>query len=190
MSVPDDLRRELFEAGDRAWEEFRAHASARHHLFIPSDPGEVYAGLVPLVDRAHSFLELGSAAGVITILADLLGFEAYGIELEPWLVGRSVELAERFGSGATFAEGTFVPEDYQNVIEDLPADFETPDAGADAYDELGLELDEFDLVFNYPWPGTEDWLQEMMHRHARRDALLLTFDAKEGLRLDEGPWGH
>ena len=39
-----------------------------------------------LAGRAVSFLEWGSGTGVITIMADMLGFEAYGIEINPALV--------------------------------------------------------------------------------------------------------
>ena len=121
----------------------------------------------------------------MTIVADLLGFEAFGIELDPWLVDRSMDIAERFGSRATFAEGSFVPEDFREEVELLSPEFLTATDGASGYDELGLELDHFDLVFAYPWPGEEDWLHQMVETHAHPGALLLTYDAKEGFRLTE-----
>ena len=55
--------------------------------------------------------------------------------------------------------------------------------GACGYDELELELDDFDLIYAYPWPGEEDWLYELVRRHARPGALLLTYDVSEGFRL-------
>ena len=172
----------LFRAGSEAWEEFRVVAKDRYHLFIPCDHRGAYEVLRRQRSRASTFVELGSAAGVVTILADLLGYEAYGIEIEPWLVERSCRIAEDLGSGATFAEGTFVPPAYEDEVEHLSGDFHTPTNGACAYHELGLELSDFDLVFAYPWPGEEDWLQELSRRLMRPDATLLTFDVSEGFR--------
>ena len=173
---------DLILKGSEAWEEFRALAKGRHHLFVPCDHYGAYEALRGLRSRASTFVEFGSAAGVVTIMADLLGFEAHGIEIEPWLVARSIALAEQFGSDANFAEGTFVPKAYQNDIEHLSGDFLTLTHGACAFDELGLELDDFDLVFAYPWPGEEDWLQELIRRHARADAILLTYAVNDGFQ--------
>ena len=58
------------------------------------------------------FLEWGSASGVITIMADMLGFEAYGIELDESLVNTSRTLATTFESNARFAAGSFLPAGY------------------------------------------------------------------------------
>ena len=154
-SIPPATLDRLIREGEEAWEEFRARAKDRYHLFIPCDHRGAYEALRELRPRATTFLECGSAAGVVTIMADLLGFEAYGIEIEPWLVNRSIQLAEELGSGAVFAEGTFVPTAYQDEIEHLSGDFLTPTNGACAFDELDLELSDFDLVFAYPWPGDE-----------------------------------
>ena len=189
MPYPPSIRaatldRLILEGAD-AWEEFRVHARERHHLFIPCHHREAYAALRALRSRATTFVEFGSAAGVVTIMADLLGFEAYGIEIEPWLVKRSIGLAERFDSGAVFAEGTYVPPAYQDEIELLSGDHLTPTDGASAFEELGLELSEFDLVFAYPWPDDEDWLHELFRRHARPDALLLTYAVNDGFQVSE-----
>lgn len=182
--LPATLDR-LIREGCVAQDAFRSFAKDRHHLFIPCDHHGAYETLRELRSRALTFVEFGSGAGVVTVMADLLGFEAYGIEIEPWLVNRSSEIAEQFGSSAIFAEGTFVPPAYQDEIELLSGDFLTPTNGAYAFDELGLELSDFDLVFAYPWPGDEDWLVELMRRHARDDALLLTYDVCDGFQVTE-----
>ncbi|MFT5285443.1 MAG: hypothetical protein ACI8TQ_001608 [Planctomycetota bacterium] len=176
----------LIREGDEIWSTFREREKDRFHLFIPSDQPGAYRALAQLTDRASSFVEFGSASGVITIMADLLGFEAYGIEHEPWLVDRSSDLAVQFNSGATFVEGTFVPPEFEEESELLPPDHWTPTSGAEAYEELGIGLDEFDLIYAYPWPGEEDWLREIVSRCGRPDSLLLTYDVSEGFRLYEG----
>lgn len=161
-------------------------AKDRHHLFIPCDYQDAYEALQGLTDRAHSFVELGSGSGVVTILADLLGLEACGIEAEPWLVERARQVAEELGSGAVFAEGTFVPVEYEEEIVNLSDESLTPMIGADGFEELGIELSEFDLVFAYPWPGDEEWLYELIRRYARKDVLLLTYGNRDGFHVLEG----
>ena len=189
-SIPAPKLERLIRAGDEAREEFRTFAKGRHHLFIPCDHHEAYETLRELRSRATTFVELGSGAGIVTIIADALGFEAYGIEMEPWLIERSTDIAEGFGSGATFAEGTFVQPAYQDEVEHLSGDFLTPTDGSYAFDELGLELSDFDLVFAYPWPGDEDWLAELIRRYARADVILLTYGSRDGFQVNGSPSGN
>lgn len=179
-SIPAATLARLLRAGSDAWQELQRRTGPRHHLFVPCDHRDAYEALRRLRSRTATFLELGSATGVVTILADLLGYESYGIEIDPWLVQRAVQLAAEFGSDATFAEGTFVPAEYQDDVEHLDGSRITVTGGADAYAELGLELTDFDLVFAYPWPGEEDWLHTLAQRHARPGAVLLTYDSREG----------
>lgn len=179
-SIRTQMLEALLRAGDDAWQELRRRTGPRHHLFVPCDQRDAYEVLRRLRPRAATFLELGSAAGVVTILADLLGYEACGIEIDPWLVQRSIALAEQFGSRATFAEGSFVPEAYRDAVEDLDSDRITITDGQSAFAELGLEMTDFDLVFAYPWPGEEDWLHGLVRRHARPGAILLTYDSRDG----------
>ncbi|MFT5050061.1 MAG: hypothetical protein ACI8QZ_001455 [Chlamydiales bacterium] len=182
-SIPPATLSRLLLEGDRTWEESRTRGESRNHHFVPSDHASAYDHLRLLRERASTFVELGSGSGVVTVMASLLGFDAYGIELDPWLLERSIELAEEFESNASFAEGSFVPLAYQEEIEHQSGDHFTPTAGACAYDELGLELDDFDLIFAYPWPGEEDWLDELVRLHARPDALLLAYDSSGGFQL-------
>lgn len=183
-SIPAPTLERLFERGRQLWHQFEVHVFPRNHLVVPCDHAGAYAVLQELAPRTPSLLELGSATGVVAIMADLLGMEGYGIEIEPWMVAHSTDLAAEFRSEATFVEGSFVPRDYRDAIENLPSDRLTPTEGACGYEELGLELEDFDLVFAYPWPGEEDWLHEMMRRFARPDAILLTHGATDGFRAD------
>ncbi len=41
-----------------------------------------------------------------------------------------------------------------------------------AYDDLGLDVDEFDVIFAYPWPGEEDVVIDPFDRYAATDASL------------------
>ncbi|MFT4541801.1 MAG: hypothetical protein ACI841_002842 [Planctomycetota bacterium] len=184
-SISDKVLQDLIHAGDDAWHDFRAQAGGQYHHFVPSDHLGAYDYLCRLRSRADSFVELGAGVGVVTIMADLLGFDAYGIEIESALVDRALEIAARFESSATFAEGTFVAADYQNEIQHLSGDFFTPTEGPDAFAEIGLDLSDFDLVFAYPWPGEEDWLMDLVRSHARASTLLLTYHPDGGFQVTE-----
>lgn len=186
MAHDDSRVDELLRTGAEAWRDFLANRDDHFHLFIPADQRAVYERLRGLRSEAHSFLELGAGMGIITILADLLGFDSYGIEIEPELVSASRALAAEFGSGATFVEGSFVPPGYRDDVELLDADFHSPAEGADAYAELGMDIADFDLVYVYPWPSEEEWTEELVRRHAGTHTRMLTYSVSEGVEL-RGP---
>ncbi len=183
--LDDETFEELRRRGTLAWNEFSGRRGGAFHRFIPADYDLARRHLGSLLSRSNSFIELGSGVGVITILADLLGFDAHGIEIEPELVDTSLGLAEDFSSRAIFVEGSFVPQAYRDEIELLSGDFHTVTEGADAYEEMGLELADFDLIYAYPWPGEEDWIHELVRRHASPSALFTTYSSDEGFLMVE-----
>tara|TARA_R110002072_G_scaffold10569_35_gene49272 strand:- start:2387 stop:2983 length:597 start_codon:yes stop_codon:yes gene_type:complete len=181
--LTDELFEDICREGFDLWTDFVARRGGLYHKLIPADHRAARGPLEQQRERAHSFVELGSGMGVITILADLMGYDAYGIEIDPELVDESCKLAERFGSRATFVEGSFVPLEYRDETELLDTDSLTLTEGADAYDELGMDFADFDLVFGFPWPGEEDWLFEMVRRHAGTQTTFLSFENREGYVL-------
>ena len=42
-----------------------------------------------------------------------------------------------------------------------------------AYLELGLPLEEFDIVYGYPWDGEAQIFRDVMGKYGRADAVLL-----------------
>ena len=44
-------------------------------------------------------------------------------------------------------------------------------------------MEEFDLVFAYPWPDEEALIEGLFEGHARAGAMLLTYHADSTLRL-------
>lgn len=167
----------LHDEGREIWNRFdvevRQHA---WHPFVPADYQRVQRALLPLRSPGLRFLEWGSATGVITIMADLLGFEAYGIELDPELDAIARGLAERFGSGARFAAGSFLPAGYEWRSETGDRRLGTIGHGASAYAELQHPLEDFDLVFAYPWTGEEPAMHDLMRRYGAIGARLLLYD--------------
>ena len=53
----------------------------------------------------------------------------------------------------------------------------------DSYAELGVEIDEFDIVFCFPWPTDETLTAEIFDRCAATGAVLLTYGEMNGYTL-------
>lgn len=170
----------IFEHFDREQRE------RRFHPFVAADYDVVRGALGRLRAPGRRFLEWGSATGIITITADMLGFEAYGIELDPALVATAREVAGRHRSRARFVVGSFLPEGYAPRRRDGEDRTGTIGEGPSGYLQLGLALDDFDVVFGYPWGGEERVMLDVMQRFGRRDALLLLHDANAGITVYRG----
>lgn len=181
-----DLER-LWKEADEIWDRF--HAEGAFSGFVASDYVEVYKALQQLQGRVSTVLEWGSGLGVITIMASRLGFEACGIEIEPELVEHARSLAEKHGPGAQFSTGSFVPEEYEWSPEIGDENFRTDLDGLPAYDELDMELRDFDLVYAYPWPDEQTLYRDIMKQCGGEHALLMSYDCREGLALTRcGDW--
>ena len=171
----------LWREADREWDD------CRHKLeydgYVSADYVEVYRQLMELQNQATTFLEWGSGLGVTAIMASRLGFEAYGLEVEPLLVERARQLAEEFGDGVEFAQGSFIPDDYCWGVEEVGNPSRTNFDERAGYDELDMELRDFDLVYAYPWPDEHGLYLDIMRSCGNRRALFLTYDAREGVRL-------
>lgn len=165
------------------WDRFSAHSMERpFHPFVAADYDEVCRALWPYRGRGLRFLEWGSATGVITIMADLLGMDACGIELDSGLMTTAHTLAEQFDSDAQFALGSFLPTGYQWRARDGDQRTGTLGSGPSGYLQLGHALDEFDIVFGFPWDGEASTMLDVMQRYGRPDALLLIYSASDGIR--------
>jgi SAM-dependent methyltransferase len=178
-STPLDprLRATLSRLGDEGWDlwvrfdqEIRRR---RWHSFVPAEYDRVLAALVALRQPGLRFLEWGSATGIVTIMADLLGYDASGIELDEELVDLSLEVARRYRSRARFVAGSFLPEGYAWRPRGGDARLGTVGEGASGYLRLGRALDDFDLVYAYPWGGEEPMMQDLMRMHGAPGAGLL-----------------
>jgi hypothetical protein len=166
--------RSLCDEGRAIWERFDEEVRSRYwHPFVPADYERVLSDLLRLRHPGGRFLEMGSASGVIAIMADFLGFEAYGIEIDPELVAVARSLAERHGSDARFAAGSFVPSAYVWKSGTGDDRLGTLALAEPAYAELGCDLSYFDVVFAYPWDGEEAVLLDIMRRHGAARATLL-----------------
>ncbi len=150
---------------------------------MSADYQAVYDSLVQLQGRALTVLEWGSGLGVVTIMASRMGFEAYGIEAEASLVEFSEDLALGFGPNAKFAQGSFIPDQFQWHPADGADVIRTVVDAASAYGAMDMEIRDFDLIYCYPWPDERVLYHHILREFARPEALFLCFDVRAGIRL-------
>lgn len=159
--------------------------------FVPADYERTYRTLRALREDAagralipgRAFCEWGSGLGVIACLASMVGFDAVGIEIDARLVEASKSLAADHRVRVELIAGSYVPEGH-HVEEDFDeSHVMTLQDGVAAYDELGLEINDFDCIFAYPWPGEDDVVTAIFDRHAARGSLLMTFHGQDGMLL-------
>jgi hypothetical protein len=155
--------------------------------FVPSDFASAYQVLGFLAThslaRGSQFCEWGSGYGVVTCLSTLVGFASCGIEIEPLLVEQARQLADDYQLPAEFARGSFIPRGAEvqvhcnGVYSWLTTEADT------VYETLGLEPQDMDVVFAYPWPDEEGVIEELFVRYGGTGSLLVTYHGGEGIRV-------
>ncbi len=130
----------------------------------------------------------GGGFGVLASLASMLEFQAYGIEIERELVDASQQLADDFDLPVEFVHGSFIPPGGDVYADEAFSKHDSDTCWlvtdeASAYPELGLDPDDFEVIFAYPWPGEEDVVEELFARYAADGALLLTYSRLDSMRL-------
>jgi hypothetical protein len=185
--LPRQVTQFLSDAAGRIDEFIEEHINNPAAGFVPSDYEMVYRGLSWL--RMHpagselSFCEWGSGIGVIACLASMLGFESVGIEIDPRLTVAAQQLARDHRIAVQLVQGSYVPEGF-HPDEDFDASHVmTLENGVSAYEDLGLDPNDFGVIFAYPWPGEDDVVTSLFDRFAARGALLMTFHGQDGLML-------
>jgi hypothetical protein len=184
VPLPADVSAFLKEA-ERRVEGLQA--DCRYPAFIASNFPEAYRALRAVADdsrlRGRLFCEWGSGLGVIAGLAAMLDFDACGIECEAGLVDAARSLCRAFELPVQFAQGSYIPRGgHVHLPPDLGhawLDTDTPPAD----DELGLSIEDFDLIFAYPWPDEEDLTGKLFESYAAPGALLLTHHGGDEFRL-------
>lgn len=185
--LTEDAHEFVLEALQRVT-EFAQHQPDRMSGFIPCCFKTVAKALQTIQDQqlatGRSFCEWGSGFGAIASLASIYGFDASGIEIDPILVDESRQLALDFDLSPEFVHGSFIPPGGEHHAAYANDDFFWLVTEADdAYDELGLGPDDFDLIFAYPWPGEERIVEVLFEGYAAHGALLLTYNQFDAVRL-------
>ena len=184
QAPPPDGVRALLREADRRIGQFLFRG--RIHAFVPSDYEGAYRVLRGLVEspdvRGTQFCEWGSGFGAVTCLAEEVGFVACGIEAEAELVDQARRLAEDFGLAAEFAHGSFIPPGAESRVHSGGVYSWLTTESDHAYDDLGLDVADLDVVFAYPWPDEEALTAELFDRYAGPGAVLVTYHTTEGFR--------
>lgn len=195
IQIPDSFRDIAHTSGsehaiDEAHEAIERFMLADEHFFSNFVNCDFH-----LVDQAiqwvlqnhvltgNRFLEYGSGFGATTILAAIHGMEASGIEIESVLVAEAEKLCQGLEVDASFFCGSFVPRGIEGY-SDLAIGIEHVDTSEDdVYDQIGFQMNDFDLVFAFPWPGEDGFFESVFEKTASVGAVILTYNGIEGVRL-------
>lgn len=183
-AMPTKIRAFLHEAERRMRSYDRRQ---RNFGFVPSNFAGVYGILQHLAARVETagtlFCEWGSGFGVVACLAAFLEFDAYGIEVDSTLVRASRRLAADFDLPVQFAQGSFIPAGDKLLLQAADSFAWLTTTEAPAHEELGLDTEDFGIIFVYPWPDEERALSQLFERRAGAGALLVTHHGGDDFRL-------
>src|SRR5688572_9226117 len=182
---PQRVTNLLADASGRIDQFIQTHKDNPAVSFVPSDYEMVYRALNALHNGngllpGNAFCEWGSGLGVIACLAATIGYDAVGIEIDQRLVLASQALARDHRINVELVQGSFVPDGHSTADDRGESHIMTIDDGRAAYDEIGLDPDDFDCIFAYPWPGEDELIASIFHQHAARGAVLVTFHGQDG----------
>jgi len=196
--VSDQVAR-LIATCSRGWERFFAdyddHQAPR---FVPSVPERVFAVLEEVTRRqlppTQVFCEWGSGFGTATCLAALLGYEAYGLEIDEELVRLSRAIARRLGIRVTMLCTSLFPAGYEASAGSDGAALVTPGSvrdhhdttearGPQRYDGMEIAIADIGLFFVYPWPEERELMQELFEAVARAGAILVMYHTDTDIRV-------
>jgi hypothetical protein len=156
-------------------------------MFVASDYELVYQALCWITRNNEAvgrhFCEWGCGFGCVASLASSLGWDAIGIEAEQPLIDEAHFWVDRWGHPVQLVRADFLPRGAARLAED----YSFPSLGHEqlpnAYDVIDLEVDDFALVFAYPWPGEDQFFEAVFDRYGQRDGLLLLFRGPNDLVL-------
>ena len=177
----------VIESGTNKIDAYERSAEPVIHNYVRCDFHLLDQALTWIHDNhlltGNRFCELGSGFGIAAMLASLHGMTSLGIEIEPFLVDQSRTLAHALDLPTQFYCGSFVPRHIANILE-LSRDVEhVATDESDVYEEIGMELDEFDLLFAFPWPGEQHFFESVFQQCAAAGSCLLSYRGREGMHL-------
>lgn len=161
---------------ERYWDHFKHKPLPQ---YVECDFDLVALALKECVARdwidGRLFVEWGCGFAVVTGVASLLGLDAIGVEAEEFLCEEARKLFAVQAIDAEIWQGNFLPAGARNLAEDQDPLISLTHRIPSAYAEHDMSIEDFAIVFAYPWPGEEHFLRLVFERYARRDALLLMY---------------
>ena len=161
--------------------------------FVTADLPLVHLAILAVVRgvprTGDRFLEWGCGFGAISAMAAAAGLDADGAEVEPdLLAGAEATLADRPPPVAAkqgrlrIVKANFLPPGAEALADD-PYSPSLHHDGPTLQDSIGCGIDDYDIVYSYPWPGEEYFHLELFEAHAADGALLLQFRGPADVRL-------
>lgn len=186
--VPDNVAR-LIDTCSRGWERFFAdsddHQAPR---FVPSIPEIVFSALEEVTRQNlppnRVFCEWGSGFATATCMASLLGYEAYGIEIEEELVRLSRAIARRLRIPVEIICTSMFPDGYDaysgvdGEVLVAPKSCNNQNDAAKRplrYHGMDIDIAEIGLFFAYPWAGEQTLIQALFDAVAAQGAILVSY---------------
>ena len=191
--VSDEVAR-LIDTCSRGWERFFSdHDDHQAPRFVPSVPERVFSALEEVTNRNlppnRVFCEWGSGFGTVTCMASLLGYEAYGLEIEEELVRLSRAIARRLKIQVEFICTSMFPEGYDAYLGVGEAELVRPESCGDhdesplRYNGMDINVAEIGLFFAYPWPEERELIQELFDAVAAEGAILVAYHTDTEVRV-------
>lgn len=188
--VPPEIRATIESAKCRIQAFQDCWRRTQIEQFVAADYTLVYQTLAwirqQLLPDGGRFLEWGSGFAVVAVLAWELGFDAIGVEAEPELMRQGLDtIAGRFAAGQPrpqLIRGNFLPHHAESLADDPTL----PSLGHDessVYETLGLDLDDFAMIYSYPWPGEDGFHEQVFERYARPGAIHVQFCGPHDIRV-------
>jgi hypothetical protein len=181
--LPDEVHGWL-DASEEVSQEFYGEGlGRRYYRYVPSDPVVVYRSIEALVAgrelRGRRFCELGCGFGVASGLANLLGFQAEGIEWEEELCRRARALRDAQGLDYLVHHDSYLPEGFEVVQGMGGKDLVVPGGPSSSHPMFEfLDPAEVDLFFVYPWPDEEEFMARLFSHMADEGAVLLIYQGE------------
>ena len=185
VSLPPDVDKFLTVAHAYTEEFYGEQLGLRYPRYVPSDAALFYTSLTFLQNEGlvsgNRFCEWGSGFGIACGVASLCGMEAVGIELEQELVSRSRELLAECQLPVEILNLSYFPEGFdeseghggKDLIVPYDASANSPYVGSPQYE--GLDPEDVDVFFVYPYPDQEEMMQDLFGAIATPGALLLMY---------------
>ncbi len=179
LELPESVTQWIAASRERIelyWDHFSKQPLPQ---YVECDFDLVAAALARIVQQelndGRLFVEWGCGFAVVTGVAALLGLDAIGIEAEEMLCVEGRKLLAKHGIQAEIWQGNFLPAGARRLAEDTDPLVSLTHSLPPAYEVNQVGLDDFAIVFAYPWPGEDHFLRLVFDRYARSDSLLLMF---------------
>ena len=180
-----EIREQIERARDRIQTFQDRWDQPQIEQFVASDFELVFQTLTWIVEQrlpiGNRMLEWGCGFAVVAALAARLGLDATGIEAEQRLLKEAEQTCRDFDVPVDLVWGNFLPPGAERLSHnpDFPSLGHAVPCG---YETIGADLDDFALVFGYPWPGEWVFHERVFARYAAPGALLVLFYGPNDVR--------